>query len=196
MRESRVWKYIDEHKPGWLAIERLEPAYPPGLSDCFWTDQRSHVPNPHGDVTRALLCAERGSASLLDPEGERRNMTRLVQEINAGRYNEGWKRSGWLELKYCEPNDKQWQRGCIPKLRPTQPMFLSRQARNGVPSAILLRVGAEAWYLWVAKQEQEWSTWVRGDEARSWPNDHWSFAVFTVADMILSVVREHLTYQL
>lgn len=40
MRESTVWTYLDRNRPNWLAIERLETKYPPGLADCFWTDKR------------------------------------------------------------------------------------------------------------------------------------------------------------
>jgi hypothetical protein len=44
MRESRVWTYIEGHKPTWLEIERFEFQYPPGGSDCFYVDRRNSAP--------------------------------------------------------------------------------------------------------------------------------------------------------
>ncbi len=88
MREARVWDWIDKHKPEWLAIERVEVLYPPGLSDCFWTDTRTRI-------------------------------------------------SGWLELKFCMVNDREFKAGRIPKIKPEQPMFLVRQAKKGIPAGIV-----------------------------------------------------------
>lgn len=119
MRESRVWQYLLSHLPPDLAMERVEPMYPPGLPDCFWTLRRGEPP-----------CV-----------------------------------SGWLELKYCEPNDPDFALGRIPKLRPEQPMFLRRQAANGVPGGILLRVGEVRWCFWKASPNHEWCRVVGGREA-------------------------------
>lgn len=43
MKESLVWAWVRRKCPDWLAIERVEPAYPPGMCDCFWTDMRDGV---------------------------------------------------------------------------------------------------------------------------------------------------------
>ncbi len=40
MRESNVWKRIQAQAPDWLKMERVEPMYPAGMSDVFWTDMR------------------------------------------------------------------------------------------------------------------------------------------------------------
>jgi hypothetical protein len=137
MRESIVWTWLKNHKPSWLAIERLEVITPPGLSDCFWTDRRTTI-------------------------------------------------SGWLELKYCESNDKELRAGRIPKLKPTQPMFLRRQAENGVPCGILLRVGSARWYFWKATPEREWVELVRSTEAISRADVSWTFQP-TVAEVMVAV---------
>lgn len=130
MRESRAWQYLNERRPPWLAIERLEPMYPPGLPDCFWVDGRpKSYPLPPGV-----------SFYMGRPLGE--FLQRTV--------------SGWLELKYCEPDDKEFRAGRIPKLRPSQPQFLRRQAANGVPGGVLLRVGSFDWLLWVAEPDHQW----------------------------------------
>lgn len=73
--------------------------------------------------------------------------------------------SGWIELKYCEPNDREFVRGCIPKMRPDQPMFLRRQVDNGCPSGILLRVGPDSWFFWKAGHTHEWIKFIRSDDA-------------------------------
>lgn len=136
MRESRAWQYMNERRPPWLAIERLEPMYPPGLPDCFWTDKRpktkyQDVPN-YGMWLHSVL-------------------QRPV--------------SGWLELKYCEADDKEFRAGRIPKLRPSQPQFLRRQSANGVPGGVLLRVGSFDWLLWCAQPDHTWIKQMCGTEA-------------------------------
>lgn len=73
--------------------------------------------------------------------------------------------SGWLELKYCEPDDREFLRGRIPKLKPEQPMFLRRQAEHGVPAGILLRVGADTWYLFRADRTHGWVNRIRSTDA-------------------------------
>jgi hypothetical protein len=75
--------------------------------------------------------------------------------------------SGWLELKYCEPNDKAYRAGYIPKLRPTQPMFLTRQFKRRVPCGIFLRVGTECSYLFTPTGEPEWNSEIRSPRALS-----------------------------
>jgi hypothetical protein len=97
----------------------LEPMYPPGLPDCFWT-YKDTEPRPV---------------------------------------------SGWLELKYCLPADPAYISGRIPKLRPEQPMFLRRQAENGVPGGILLRVGDHKWLLWKATPSHAWVKQVQSTDA-------------------------------
>lgn len=72
---------------------------------------------------------------------------------------------GWLELKYCDINDKSFLAGHIPKLKPEQPMFLRRQAEKGLPSGILMRVGIDRWYLFRARPDHEWVTLMRSREA-------------------------------
>lgn len=134
MRESLAWQYLDRNKPTWLAIERMEPMYPPGMADCFWTDKRTRM---------AVQLAEPMRHQILPPNV-----------------------SGWLELKYCKPDDKEWRAGRIPKLRPEQPLFLRRQAANGVPCGILLRLGLEGWFLWRAEPTHEWVAKVRGNKAK------------------------------
>lgn len=69
--------------------------------------------------------------------------------------------SGWLELKYCEPTDKSYRAGYIPKLRPTQPMFLTRQFKNRVPCGIFLRVGNEASYVFKPTGDPLWNQEIR-----------------------------------
>lgn len=140
MKESRVWEWIDKGKPPWLAIERVEVLYPPGLSDCFWTDTRTG-------------------------------------------------KSGWLELKYCEPIDKEYRAGHIPKLKVEQPMFMSRQARNGVPAGIVLRVGAIRWHVWRAPGSQIWNIQIRSREAISMANQTWN-APPAVADVMAVFVAK------
>lgn len=135
MRESRAWQYINEGRPSWLAIERLEPMYPPGLPDTFWTDMRP---------TMSLV------GEPLKPLGK-----------IPGVHN----RSGWLELKYCEADDKEYRAGRIPKLRPSQPQFLRRQASHGVPGGVLLRVGTFHWLLWPGKAEHSWVKMMCSTEA-------------------------------
>jgi hypothetical protein len=73
--------------------------------------------------------------------------------------------SGWLELKQCEPGDHEYKAGRIPKIRPEQPMFLRRQAENGVPSGLLLRVTGIGFHLWVATPERGWSNFMRSTDA-------------------------------
>lgn len=43
MKESRVWKYLEEHLPDYIKAERMEVMTPPGLSDVFWTDTRTSI---------------------------------------------------------------------------------------------------------------------------------------------------------
>lgn len=80
---------------------------------------------------------------------------------------------GWLEIKYCEPNEL--RAGRIPKLRPDQPIFLNRQARNGVPAGILLRAGQVGyWHLWVATGAREWAVDIKGPKAFSMVAQSWN----------------------
>lgn len=81
--------------------------------------------------------------------------------------------SGWLELKYCEPDDSEFLRGGIPKLKPEQPMFLRRQAAKNVRGGILLQVGVESWYLWVSRSKHEWIQGVRSSNAIRICDRHW-----------------------
>ena len=124
MRESRVWKFLEQKLPSWVAAERFEVVHPPGMSDVFWTDIRTSI-------------------------------------------------SGWLELKYCEPDDREFVRGGIPKLKPEQPMFLRRQALNRVPAGILMRVGQNDWYFWRATCEHEWVQEVRSRNAVAFADRVW-----------------------
>lgn len=73
--------------------------------------------------------------------------------------------SGWLELKQCEITDKEFKAGRIPKIRPEQPMFLRRQAENGVPCGLILRVIDHGFYVWRANKYHEWSNMMRSNEA-------------------------------
>lgn len=132
MRESRAWAYIKVNLPSWLAMERLEPMYPPGLPDTFWT-VRSEA-----EVPKAVGWPRIGPRPAL---------------------------SGWLELKYCEGDDREYRAGRIPKLRPEQPLFLRRHAQNGVPGGILLRVGDYKWLLWKAAPTHEWAQDIRSIHA-------------------------------
>jgi hypothetical protein len=127
VKESNVWKYLRDHKPVYIAIERLEVIYPPGLVDCFWTDKR----------------------------------TRL---------------SGWLELKFCKEDDKEFRAGRIPKLKPEQPMFLRRQAENSVPCGIFLQRGDTEWYFFRARSNREWVEHIRGRSAIASADYSWSGA--------------------
>lgn len=81
--------------------------------------------------------------------------------------------TGWLELKYCEPNDKSYLAGHIPKLRPTQPMFLTRQSRKGVPCGILLRVGDVCSYVFKPTGQPEWNQEIRSSRAISMATMGW-----------------------
>ena len=149
MREARVWEWLLHHSPDWLAVERIEALFPPGLADCFWTDMRDG-------------------------------------------------RSGWLELKYCDPKNIEFLRGRIPKLRPEQPMFLARQVRKNVPAGILLRVGSvgmNKWYVWKASSNREWINQVRGPDAiynatASWTNSDPKYA--PTVEEIITVLRGDL----
>jgi hypothetical protein len=126
MKESNVWKWIRDHKSEWLAIERVEVMYPPGLVDCFWTDKRTTI-------------------------------------------------SGWLELKFCKADDKELRAGRIPKLKPEQPMFLRRQAENGVPCGIILRVDDGNTYVWRAQPSRDWVEHIRGRTAIGSADVSWGF---------------------
>ena len=82
--------------------------------------------------------------------------------------------TGWLELKYCAADERDFIRGYIPKLRPTQPLFLRRMAARGIPSGILLRAGSQ-FILWRSDGTHEWSNLVRGANSRGiatkvWPS--------------------------
>lgn len=83
--------------------------------------------------------------------------------------------SGWLELKYCAPDNKELRAGRIPKLRPDQPMFMRRQTVNGVPCGILLRVGDEKWMFWLAQPDRDWVENIRGRSAISNVDVSWTF---------------------
>jgi hypothetical protein len=69
--------------------------------------------------------------------------------------------SGWLELKYCEPDNAEL-------------LFLRRQAAKHVPSGILMRVGPDTWYFWRASGEREWVEQVRGTEAIQYADRVWT----------------------
>lgn len=142
MRESAVWRWVQDHPAPGLAIERLEVKFPPGLCDCFWTDTDARV-------------------------------------------------SGWLELKYCEPGDKELRAGKIPKLRPAQPLFLRRQAANGVPSGLLLRVGMVGWYFWLASPEHEWANRLRTEPFASGMAARWGFKEFGLGDVRRYLIEFH-----
>lgn len=73
--------------------------------------------------------------------------------------------TGWLELKYCEPNDKAFRAGYIPKLRPTQPMFLTRQYNRRVPCGIFLRVGDACSYVFQPTGLPTWNHEIRSNRA-------------------------------
>lgn len=73
--------------------------------------------------------------------------------------------SGWLELKQCEPTDPAYRAGRIPKIGPEQPMFLRRQAENGAPAGLILRVLEVGVLLWVAQSNREWSNMMRSNTA-------------------------------
>lgn len=75
--------------------------------------------------------------------------------------------SGWLELKFCKEDDREWRAGRIPKLKPEQPMFLRRQSEKGIPAGILMRYADHGWYLWTAKPDHEWVNQIRSTDARS-----------------------------
>jgi hypothetical protein len=126
MKESvAVWQYLERHTPRYIAIERMEVMYPPGLADTFFTDKRSRI-------------------------------------------------SGWLELKHCKPDDKEFRAGRLPKLKPEQPMFLRRQTENGCPCGIILRVGESDWYFWRARSNREWVEAIRGRGAIGMADVSWS----------------------
>src|SRR3954464_10078007 len=80
--------------------------------------------------------------------------------------------SGWLELKICEPNDRELARGLLPKLKPEQPMFLRRQAAKGMPSGILLRVTGDDWYFFRARSDHLWVQRIR-EEGIIWADAVW-----------------------
>ena len=139
MKEANVWHRIESQLRGQerLAVERMEPVYPPGLSDCFWTDKQGH---DDGDGYHVPV-------------------------------------SGWLELKHCRTDDKVYRAGKIPKLRPNQPLFLRRQASNGVPCGILLMVEdvvsrEEVWLVWRAMPDRRWVELINGKESEFAPIAH------------------------
>lgn len=41
MRESTLWKWMDNNRPSWLEIERFECSQPAGPGDCFVMDTRT-----------------------------------------------------------------------------------------------------------------------------------------------------------
>ncbi len=73
--------------------------------------------------------------------------------------------SGWLELKQCSAGDREYKVGRIPKLGTEQPMFLRRQAENGAPSGLLLRIEDVGFLLWVSDGTREWPNMMRSTEA-------------------------------
>lgn len=95
--------------------------------------------------------------------------------------------SGWLELKYCELNDKELLLGRIPKLKPEQPMFLRRQAQKGMPSGILMRVGKNSWYFWRSTPHHIWVERVRSNEALMYANRIWEDAVLPVTELFAAL---------
>lgn len=137
-----MWAWVSGNRPSWLAVERVEVKYPPGLCDTFWTDKR---------------------------------FSPVI--------------SGWLELKYCEPNDEQYRRGYLPKLRREQPLFLRRQAENGVPCGILLRVGLERWLLWQGMSDHKWVDMMHSKYAVEMANWTWEFQWLGLDDAIERLER-------
>jgi hypothetical protein len=103
------------------------------------------------------------------------------------------KRSGWLELKFSEPTDKEFKAGRIPKLRPAQPIWLNRQARRGVPAGILMRIGSEksVWKLWVADGNPAWANLVNSTEAQLKPTVIYESGL-DLADVVRELMRPHL----
>lgn len=93
--------------------------------------------------------------------------------------------TGWLELKYCEPTDPAYRAGRIPKIRPAQPLFLSRQARQGNPSGILLRVGMNTFHVWRATGEREWNAMIQGPSAIANADASWWGSPFPTIEEIL-----------
>lgn len=91
--------------------------------------------------------------------------------------------NGWLELKYCELTDPAYRAGRIPKLRPAQPLFLSRQARRGNPAGVLLRVGMNNFHVWRATGDPRWNAMMQGPAALAHADKTWlSFP--TVGDIL------------
>lgn len=85
--------------------------------------------------------------------------------------------SGWLELKYVERLPATYR---IASLKPEQTMFLQRQARNDLPSGVLMREGGNWWHLWVADGlRREWAQeMLKGiPPTRSWPYGTFDFDV-------------------
>lgn len=134
MRESRVWKYLENKLPTGITAERFEVIHPPGMSDVLWTDTRTSI-------------------------------------------------SGWLELKLCEPTDREFVRGRIPKMKPEQPMFLRRQEGKGMPSGILLRVGEDMWVFWRARPDHGWVQDIRTDMARQMATHAWEDGSFSTVEL-------------
>ncbi len=86
---------------------------------------------------------------------------------------DSWNITGWLELKYCEPDDPSYLAGRIPKLRPAQPIFLTRQRNKRVPCGIVLRVGKDRWHFWEPTGNPQWNHDIRSTRAISMANKTW-----------------------
>jgi hypothetical protein len=101
--------------------------------------------------------------------------------------------SGWLELKFCEPSNDEYKAGRIPKLRTAQPLWLNRQARQGVPAGILLRVGTvnPVWMLWAATGHPEWSNMVNSTSAIANASSMWCGAAIDVEDFFYQLIQRH-----
>lgn len=95
--------------------------------------------------------------------------------------------SGWLELKICDPRDRDWLRGGLPKLKPEQPMFLRRQEEKGMPSGILLRVERDQWFFWRARSDHEWVSEIRTPLARERVTKFWDNGCFSPVELFAAL---------
>ncbi len=62
-------------------------------------------------------------------------------------------------------------------------MFLTRQAKKGIPAGIILRVGNVSWWVWRATGEPDWSNIMRSNKAIVHANQVWEEQP-SVADVI------------
>lgn len=87
--------------------------------------------------------------------------------------------SGWLEFKYCEPDNIKYIEGLIPTIKPAQSLFLVGQAMNNVPCGILLRVGNERWHFWRVPPDRNWARDIKTVKAIGMATNTWpSLAVY------------------